>query len=331
MDDTAMDNRVVVPATSNITAEANEKSVTKRHVFPKITKEKLVKGERIVTNPFLEKSTEAELAFCRLLGVEKPFIAPYGTKTAAWKDFCALLNEQRDDKNELLFDPPVTNRYAKERFSDYLSFVKQKIATTPLKSGCDDEEAPSPLLQMIEKMYKLNESFNTDAKRKKEAVVMNIDMDQDTPVPFASSIGNGSSVSSISDTSTGKSRSSGVTISSSMVECVNSFVAITKRHLDLVAEKEANKKRKIEAKLKVDEEKLLIRAEKAKTKANLQEEKRKNYEEKRKDKEFRREQKRKDMEFRQEEMRKEKEAERERNKTMLDAVMLALHAKSPQK
>jgi hypothetical protein len=239
MEEAVTENRAVVAAASIDTEETIEsdndggnKKGSNRHVFPKITKLKLVKGKHVTTNPFLEKSTDAELAFCHLLTVEKPFLAPHGTKTSAWKDFIVLLNGTRNDDGSLTFDPPVNERYAKDRFAEYMSFVKTKIATTPLKSGCDDEEAPCPLLQLIEDIYEQNQSFESEAKKKKNLVaqnkmesealktgslaayaaskqlsnvdngiagaefILNIDMDGETPAPFTKKNGSSSSDSS---------------------------------------------------------------------------------------------------------------------------------------
>ena len=121
MENAMIENPAVVATTSNDTSSTceKEKGSGKRYVFPKIAKDKLLNGNIVVTHPFLVKSTEAELAFCRLLAVEKPFIAPHGSKGTVWKAFVAQLNEQRDDDNKPLYDPPVTERYAKERVSEY--------------------------------------------------------------------------------------------------------------------------------------------------------------------------------------------------------------------
>jgi hypothetical protein len=320
-----------------------------RHTFPKVTKDKLVDGNIIKSHPFLEKSTEAEISFCRSLQVEKPFLAPHGTKIAAWNDFCELLNKQKDEKGNPLFDPPINQRFAKERLADYFSFVKNKIAVTPLRSGCDDEAEPCPLLTLIEDIYELNESFETDAKKKKNIAERNklesealkkgslknytpstkivgseITVDKGTPAPFAKETN--SSDSSISGPGSGDGTGMGKsqrtkTSRNSMVESLNSFDAVTKRHLDIAAEKEANKKLKYALKMKLLDQKLADKIEKSK-------EKEARREEKRKDKELAREQEK----MAREEDKKDKELAREQNKKMLD-VMFALHssaAKSPK-
>ena len=293
-------------------------------------------GNIVVTYPFLEKSTEAELAFCRLLAVEKPFIAPHGSKTAAWKVFITQLNEQRADDNKLLYDPPMTERYARDRVTEYFSFVKKKIAATPFNSGCDDEDEPCELLQMVEDLYEQNESFESEAKKKKNLVERNklesealrtgslahftsktapnnevADEDfivEATPKPtkqkkYGNATGSSDSSYSGTDTAVGKHQSSIASKSSrgsTMEGSVNSFGAMSKRHLEIAAEKEMNKKLKYEVKLKLIEEKKSKREEKAKAKAIQQEEERKN-----------------------------KEYERERNDKML-AALLSLHKKNTE-
>ena len=343
--DTRIDTTVVVATTDDIPTGTNvvvatsssDTETKNRHVFPKISKDKLVKGKTITTHPFLEKSTEGELAFCKLLAVEKPFIAPFGTKIAAWKGFVALLNEQRDGNNNLLYDAPVTDRYAKDRLENYFSVVKQKIANTPLRSGCDDEKPPCELLQINEDLYEVNKSFETETNKKKNAAARNkkesealrtgnlnaylskkppdigmpgipddeiVVIEPKTPAPFSKTGGTGGNGSSESSNSgNGKFQSSAKTKSSrcsSMEDSVNSFGAISKRHLDIAADKEQNKKLKLEFKLKMIEDKKLRREEKAKKKA-----------------------------FEREEERKTKEMEREQNRKLLEAV-LSLHQKNSE-
>jgi hypothetical protein len=336
MDDAAIENPAIVAATSNSTtgSSTSEKETKQRYAFPKIEKKKLENGNIIVTNPFLEKSTKAELAFCRLLAVEKPFIAPHGSKGTVWKGFISQINEQRGDDNKLLYDPPITERYAKDRVTEYFAFVKKKIAATPFNSGCDDEDEPCELLQLIEDLYEQNESFESEAKKKKNAAernkleseairtgnlagfkskdkpnvdiaaeefIVDINAEQQTPKPKPN--GNGSSDSSCTSTAISKRQSSGATKSSrgsGMEDSISSFGAISKRHLDIAAEKEINKKLKYELKLKIIDEKKARREEKLRLKAIQQEEEAKN-----------------------------KAYERERNEKMLEAL-LSLHKKNAE-
>jgi hypothetical protein len=306
-----------------LTNISNGNDKINRHVFPKITKMVLDKGEHIKTYPFLERSCESELIFCRLLAIEKPFVAPHGGVGTAWKDFLSNVNGQRDENNKLVFNPPMTERYAKTRVNDYFSFVKEKDSQTPFNSGCDDEEAPCELLTLIEDLYEQKKSFESIATQKKNITVLhkhesesirlgalgdyarskkkqddanyilNIDMGQDTPVPFAKrkeSSSNSSGTKSINS-----ARSNLDDSAKSLQELAN------KRH-DIKAEKEKNKKLKYEVQLKLLDEKRAKREERSKRKA----------EERAEDK-------------------KEKEKDREQNKSVLDAVLLALHKKIDDK
>ena len=330
-DNQATANNMAEASTNNSSSNSSSNNGTKtksnRHTFPKISKATMVHGEHTTTYPFLETPSESELAFCRLLAVEKPFIAPFGSVTTAWKDFIVRLNEQRDENNNLQFVPPMTERYARERVTEYFSFVKMKIDTTPLKSGCDDEDAPCELLQVIEDLYEQKISFESEATKKKNASALNafetnairsaalngynakpppvvtgddpeLSDDPETPMPFAKKRNTGSSSSS-DNKSIRSNFSSGIkSMQSTMEESTTSMEAVSKRRLDVAAEKELNKKLKYELKLKILEEKKAKRDERAKQK-----------------------------EFRREEERKDKELERKQTKLMLDTI-LALNQKN---
>jgi hypothetical protein len=320
MDDTMDNESSNVPATNSfdedLTSNGNGNSKkNNRHAFPKINKTALNQGEHFTTHPFLEQSLEAELVFCRTLAVDKPFIAPFGSVSSAWKEFITRLNEHRDKDNNLVFDPPVTERYARERVNEYFTFVKKKIDATPFKSGCDDEEAPCELLQIIEDLYEQKKSYESEAtKKKNNAVVhkqeadtlrsaalgnytpkdqigntdvdfiLNIDMDQATPAPYVKKKGNISSNSSNSIDFK--------SVRSNMDDSGASLQVIAKRRMDIKAEKEQNKKLKLEVQLKTLEDKATKRAEKAKQK-----------------------------EFDREQERKSKELEREQSRLMMQTLL----------
>ena len=146
----------------------NSKKGENRNVFPKISKDVIVKGVVVKTHPFLEGKCESELIFVKLLAVEKPFLAPHGSGKKTWADFIALVNQQVDENNAPVFaQAPMTERFAKERIKDYFSFVKSRIASTPFRSGTDDEEPPCELLQIVEDLYEQKTSFENDANDKK--------------------------------------------------------------------------------------------------------------------------------------------------------------------
>jgi hypothetical protein len=310
--------------TTDSTIDSSNKRSGNRNVFPKITKESMVKGERIKTHPFLERLCESELAFCKMLAVEKPFLAPHGSVKTAWSDFVSMLNKSVDDNNQQLFSQaPMTERYARERLSEYFAFVKNKISTTPFRSGEDDEEPPNELLQIIEDLYEQKTSFEAETNEKKNAVVKNKN-DSDAlraaaltgyvpkPPPGeddATFILNlESNVDTLKlpvvsvdrvDKSMSSKRVGGMRADRPMLDSVIALDDQYKRRLDMQIQKEQNKKMKLELALKREEEK------------------QKDREERRKKKEFDREEERKDKELE----RKDKALEREKNKMFLEALV----------
>ena len=124
-----------------------------RHTFPKIDKTILVKGEYVTTHPLLE--------LC--------LIAPFGMVAYSWKTFVSTLNEQKDSDDNLIFLPPVTERYARERLNNYFNFVKKNQNNAPMRSGCDDEEETNELMQIIEDLYEEKNSFEPEGQKKKES------------------------------------------------------------------------------------------------------------------------------------------------------------------
>ena len=294
-DDTVENNTV-----ENTTIDG-KKSTEKRCVFPKLNFAKTVKGVKVITHPFLEKQLEAELVFCRLLASEKPFIATHGFVETAWAEFTCLFNKQVDDNNCPIYGPaPMTERYAKDRFKDYVTFVKKSIETTPFRSGCDDEEEPNELQQIIEDLYEQKTSFQSETSKKRNekakgktdcdalrsALLKNYVPKPPPGVDDATFILNiESNVETPSSTSAG-SRAPSTHSGASLLE--DQY----KRRLDVQMIKLENKKVKLD-----------LAMQKA-------EEKKKEREDRRKQKEFEREEKKKD-----------KEAERAKNQLFMETLV----------
>lgn len=292
----------------------NSKKGENRNVFPKISKDVIVKGVVVKTHPFLEGKCESELIFVKLLAVEKPFLAPHGSGKKTWADFIALVNQQVDENNAPVFaQAPMTERFAKERIKDYFSFVKSRIASTPFRSGTDDEEPPCELLQIVEDLYEQKTSFENDANDKKNMAVKNkkdsdalraVSLSGKVPRPppgdddatfilnLQSNVETPNVTSAVMvDPNTSK-RGSSMRPQGPSMDSLFVLEGQYKLRLDTQLQKEQNKKVKLEMALKRDEEK------------------KKEREERRKQKEFDRE-----------EQRKDKELEREKNKLFLEALL----------
>jgi hypothetical protein len=112
-------------------------------------------------------------------GVSKPFAtAKYKGVTEAWAAAVADINKQRDMKTGvLLFDPPISVKAVRDRFDAVMKIAKEIQANVPFRSGKDDEEEPTPMMQIIDDLLEMKTSFEsiqtgvkdgTLAKKKKD-------------------------------------------------------------------------------------------------------------------------------------------------------------------
>jgi hypothetical protein len=143
----------------------------KRHVFVR-----LMNGEAY---NFLDKPDPKEEKMYACLAVTQPFCtAKYKGVTEAWTAAVADINKQRDMKTGvLLFDPHISVKAVRDRFEAVMKIAKEIQAKVPFRSGNDDEEPPTPLMQLIEDLLEMKNSFEaiqtgvkdgTLAKKKKD-------------------------------------------------------------------------------------------------------------------------------------------------------------------
>ena len=283
-----------------------------RNVFPKITWQTYTNGEQIITHPFLDEPCKAELVFARCLVAEKPYLAAHGHITKAWMKCIDMVNEQVNESNEKVFNHPMTERYAKQRFTEYIGFVKAKNHESPFRSGCDDEEAPNELRELIEDMFSQVDSFQLESEKKKnEATKNKLECDalraaalrgyvprpppnvEDASFILNSPVANLNTTeaasaseepSTVSELSAGTSRSSSEKRSSQRTSTFHGILTLEAQNqarLELKIQKETNKQMKLELLEKEAEERRKEREERRVQKALEREEERKDREKQR--------------------------------------------------
>ena len=116
------------------------------------TKTSVVRGEEVVSFPFLEDDNLKDLLLVRLLLVERPYKAAYGATIKAWDDIALQLrNEKHPETGELLFGHKgIKGKAIKERFLACMEFVKQQDREALRRTGTDDEPEPGEILNALE-------------------------------------------------------------------------------------------------------------------------------------------------------------------------------------
>jgi hypothetical protein len=119
------------------------------------TKTSVVRGEEVVSFPFLENENWKDLLLVRLLLVERPYKAGYGATIKAWDDIALQLRTQKHpETGELLFGHKgIKGKAIKERFLACMEFVKQQDREALRHTGTDDEAEPGEILNALEDLY----------------------------------------------------------------------------------------------------------------------------------------------------------------------------------
>ena len=150
------------------TADAAQALPTKRSpklVWPTTKKPTGVSGK--FTYPFLDTSNLMDQHLVRILNVERPYKAPYGSTTKAWESCVQYLKDQKDEDNNPIFNADINIKALQTRLDKYIKFVKEDLSSVPFRSGEDNEEAPNSIRQGIEDIYEDWLSFTsiTDSTR----------------------------------------------------------------------------------------------------------------------------------------------------------------------
>lgn len=122
--------------------------------------------------PFLAPDNAMDRAYVRVLLVERPYKAQYGSGTEVWERCADSLRKQKDNKQQPIFQAEITLKALKERFKKYISFVNEEQSAAPFRSGCDDEAEPEELIAGLEDLFEDYNSYLDASKLHKNATTL---------------------------------------------------------------------------------------------------------------------------------------------------------------
>jgi hypothetical protein len=118
-------------------------------------------GSEKTTHPFLEETNKLDLEIAKVMLVLSPYKCKHGNKNEAWKHAASELTQQVDGGSHI-FTNGITVKQLKDRFHKLMDFIKKFQGQVPFRSGEDDEEAPNELLQALEDLYEMFDSFQQE-------------------------------------------------------------------------------------------------------------------------------------------------------------------------
>jgi hypothetical protein len=182
----------IVNTDDSVSGGTDTRNLTKdtRLRWTPFKKTMLVKGEEVVTFPFLQKDNFKDLMFVNLLLVERPFKAGYGSTIKAWDDIAAQLRDvKHPESGEPLYGAKaIRGKALKERFLAIMDFVKHQDRDALRRTGTDDEPEPGEIENAIADLYSDWQSHCTqgDSKSQSEAAKKKQDRDAAEAVHQAS-------------------------------------------------------------------------------------------------------------------------------------------------
>lgn len=163
----------------SVTASDNKRDTRLRwHAF---VKKVLAKGEEIVSYPVLEDDNFKDLYFVRLLLVERPYTAGFGSTIKAWEDIANLLRDLKHPvTGEVLYGSKgIKGKALKDRFLALIDFVKKQDRGALLRTGTDDEPEPGEILNLLESMLADYDSHCLQGESKNQSVAAQKKKDRD--------------------------------------------------------------------------------------------------------------------------------------------------------
>jgi hypothetical protein len=121
--------------------------------------------------PFLDSSNEYDKALIRNLLVYRPFLQKKGEQTTSWMNVVSHCNDSTTDGKSPVFAKGINVKAVKKRFSEYVAFMKAyREKNEKFKTGCDNEAFPE-LLQGLEDLFDLHESWKNQSDKKRASAV----------------------------------------------------------------------------------------------------------------------------------------------------------------
>jgi hypothetical protein len=154
-------------SSGSLAVSSSLKYPTKRNHFPKLELEIKTGGTTVLKYPFLEQNSRKDLVVLRHLAASAPYKAGYGKSQETWETVLNNIQQERDEEGDLVFPSGFKLRLLKERFKEYMSFIKRYNAKVPFRSGNDDEES-FELLQLCEEVFEDFTSYELEKENKKD-------------------------------------------------------------------------------------------------------------------------------------------------------------------
>ena len=111
---------------------------------------------------FIQDANKRDLCLFREISVSLPFEAKYGDITSLWKDVAERISNVQEGDGELLFgEAGVSSKVCTDRFKLIMDWCSKYQKDQPFRSGCDDEDAPTELIMLIEEMHERWQEFKT--------------------------------------------------------------------------------------------------------------------------------------------------------------------------
>jgi hypothetical protein len=118
-------------------------------------------GIEKITHPFLEETNTLDLEVAKVILVRSPYKHKHGLEDGAW-DLPSRELSLLEDRGSRIFTNGINPKQLKDRFEELMDFFKNFQGQVQLRSGNDEEEAPNELLQALEHLYEMFESFQQD-------------------------------------------------------------------------------------------------------------------------------------------------------------------------
>ena len=124
-----------------------------------------------------------------MLILKVPWEASHGNKCKAWDAVADLCMQQKDEDGSMVFNSVTLNHKAvKERFKVLIKWIKEENNAAAYRSGCDDENAPNEILELLDNILELYQDWelNTDETIKEKADVKKRNRDAAAEIRAAS-------------------------------------------------------------------------------------------------------------------------------------------------
>ena len=126
---------------------------------------------------FLGSNNLKDLYLLRQLMTTPPWEAGFGNITGAWEEVAKALCKHKDSHGKPVYGETIKDKHVKDRFKTLMDFCNHSISDNSFRSGCDDEEPPTEIQNLMEQVHEMHTSYLVEEKasseRKKNQVKRN--------------------------------------------------------------------------------------------------------------------------------------------------------------